>query len=178
MFYLPANTTDRPIILAVLGTNPWRLSGFLVDKDRVNVLKLVLERDLFLQLCDITNLLELLLPSLVLLILKESPIGIILVKQLELVEHDCHSKVQQKIGAEDHTKYEENGGDIDVVAVLDHYHNLGPAFKGGALEDGEVAWTYAIKVGDSVVEFGLEAISVKVDAWVYGIVVQFTSLVG
>lgn len=61
---------------------------------------------------------------------------------------------------------------------MDHYHDLGPSFKGGALENGEVAWTDAVEVGDAVIELGAEGVSVERDRRVDGVVLHFTILVG
>lgn len=66
----------------------------------------------------------------------------------------------QQVGADDQAQYEHRGCHVEVVPVLDQYHNLRPTFQRRALKDGQVRRTKVVKVGHSEVLEALNAVSV------------------
>jgi len=61
---------------------------------------------------------------------------------------------------------------------LDHDHDFGPAFKGCALENGQVTWENAVKVCDAIIELGTEAIPVQWDGGVNRVILDVTVFIG
>jgi hypothetical protein len=70
---------------------------------------------------------------------------------LKVIKHYSNCEVEYEIRAYDDAEGEVKACNPKTIRVLDHVHDNGPSFKGGALEDGQEGCSDVIEVCNSPV---------------------------